>query len=503
MTSQLLIRKHAGLPVVCAICLLAACKTPTESDNGSGNDNGNSSSELKTEFFIDVSQTRQTIDGFGFFGSRTVLWEPGQQHHFTQAWGRKIIEDLGLTIWRNEYYPPETGLSPQDTDWEFQKPVVEGIAAAAREAGVDLKMIYSVWSPPDHMKIAISDDGNHLPGDDGKSRYIDDPHSGGTKWGGTLNPEMFVDFGNWLADGIALYEELGIDIYAISPQNEPLFEQFYNSCYYRVDWYAEMLRNAMPVVRQRYPAVKVFGSENMLEMEGLKDRRWFYHWELMNRQPEALAELDIWAVHGYVDGIAPTEMSNAAAAWRDHYSDYVEPTGKPVWMTETSGFHDQWETVDNRPGALDLGLAIHAALHHGNVSAWIWWQGSDHNVLNEYTLMQAEDHPGLRYFVSRQYYRFIRPGADRVELIYNDEDGVFATAYKHDEMGSFTIVAINTNDESVRVHLDGSGLPEEFDMHVTTHTLQGEDQGTVNAGEIVLPASSVVTLVNGNVYEHK
>ena len=476
-----------------------SCSSPTESENGDDDQPAGPATEL----LIDTDERKQVIDGFGFFGSRTVWWDSNPQNHFTEKWGRMIIEDLGLTIWRNEYYPAETDLSSQDTDWEFQKPVVEGIADAAEEAGVDLKMIFTVWSPPDHMKIAISDDGTQLPGAAGRKRYVDQAHPGGAKWGGTLNPEMYEEFGNWLADGISLYEEIGIDIYAISPQNEPLFEQFFNSCYYRVDWYAEMLEYAMPVVRERYPDVKVFGSENMLGMEGLRDRRWFYHYELMNRNPSALEELDVWAVHGYVDGVVPAETARASEAWRNHYEDYVAPTGKPVWMTETSGYHDHWETEDGRAGALALGLAIHAALYHGNASAWVWWQGSDYNELGEFNLMQTENNPGLRYYVSRQFYRFIRPGAERVELVYDEDEGVFATAYVHDEMDTFTIVAINTNNEPVDLFLEGDDLPETYEMHVTTQSLHGEVQGTKGAGEIVLPASSVVTLVHGNVFEHK
>jgi glucuronoarabinoxylan endo-1,4-beta-xylanase len=473
------------------------------SDSVGSDENGeNGDREKEVTFTIDRNVTHQTIDGFGFFGARDVWWAGNHDNLFSEEWAQMIIEDLGLTIWRNEYYPPETPNSPQDADWDKQRPAVEGIAAAAENAGVDLKMIYTVWSPPEHMKIRLSSDGSHLPGSAGRTRYVDEPHPGGTKDGGTLNPEMYEEFGHWLADGIALYEELGIDIYAISPQNEPLFEQFYNSCYYRVDWYAEMLERSMPVVRERYPDVKIFGSENMLEMEGLDDRRWFYHYHLMNQNPAALDELDIWSVHGYTDGVAPTESARASAAWRNHFEDYAKPSGKPTWMTETSGFEDRWLSETSQPGALDLGLAIHAALHFGNISAWVWWQGSQLNELGRYNLMQGEANPGKRYHVSKQFFRYIRPGAERVDLHYDDNDGVFATAYQHNEMDTFTIVAINTNSEPVILNLDGNQIPGQFDQYVTTAGQNTNKTEGVAAGEITLPASSIVTLVHGNVYEH-
>lgn len=482
--------------LIIVIPLAASCKS-TGTDNHQ-DENGDESNVVTVS--IDKNITYQVIDGFGLFGARSVWWDGNRNNLFSEEWARMIIEDLGVTIWRNEYYPPQTPISPQDADWEKQRPVVEGLARAAGEAGEDLKMIFSVWSPPDEMKIAISESGNHLPGPGGKTREVDVPHPGGTKWGGTLNPEMFEDFGNWLADGVALYEELGIDLYAISPQNEPLFEQFYNSCFYRTDWFAEMLEHSIPVVKNRYPDVKIFASENMLGMEGGTDRQWFYHTELMKHE-NALDQIDIWAIHGYLDGVHPTVSSTAARNWRNHYTEFSKPTGKPVWMTETSGYHDHWLTVNGQAGALDLGLAIHAALHHGNVSAWLWWQGSDAGTLNEYNLMQTETNPGKRYYVSRQYYRYIRPGAERIKAEYNNSDGVFATAYYHEEMETFTIVAINTNTEPVKLQIEGSNLPESYKMIVTNSQLNASDEREVLLSEIEIPAISIVTLVHGDAFK--
>ena len=117
-------------------------------------------------------------------------------------------------------------------------------------------------------------------------------------------------------------------------------------------------------------------------------------------------------------------------------------------------------------------------------------------------LMQGEANPGKRYYVSKQFFRYIRPGAKRVDLQYNDNDGVFATAYQHNEMDTFTIVAINTNSEEVRLILDGDQLPGQFDQYVTTAGQNTNKTEGVASGEITLPASSIVTLVHGNVYEH-
>lgn len=443
-------------------------------------------------FFLDRDVTHQTIDGFGFFGARDVWWTGNRDDLITEEWAQMIIEDLGLTIWRNEYYPPEVSGSPQDADWEKQKPVVEGIAAAAEEAGVDLKMIFTVWSPPADMKIAYTDTESWSE----RERIPGEPHPDGTKEGGALDPDQYEDFGNWLADGIQLYKDLGIDLYAISPQNEPFFEQFFNSAWYHPEWYAEMLESVVPVVKERFPGVKVFGAEGMLSMEA---ETWFHHAELIKPQQEtARDQLDIWAVHGYSDGVNPT---GAAEDWRYNYEEYVVPTGKPIWMTETSGYHDHWVSAGDSAGALDLGLNIHAALKYGNISAWVWWQGSEIGDINQYNLMDGEGNPGKRYYVSKQFYRYIRPGAQRIELTFDDEDGVVGTAYYHPGMDALTIVAINTTEEDVELILEGNNLPANFDLYTTTAVHNSIHEGSVDTSDITLPAGSIVTLVNGNVFE--
>lgn len=442
---------------------------------------------------IDRQQTFQRIDGFGFFGARSVWWESDQSKLFSTAWADDVINDLGLTIWRNEYYPPSTPAQSQDADWQKQLPVVKGLAQAAADAEVPLKFIFTVWSPPAEFKCALDGDNQPLPGT---------PHTGGTKQGGTLDPDKYTAFGNWLADGIQLYKDEGIDVYAISPQNEPLFKQDFNSCYYNPsEWYGDMLKNSMPVVKSRFPGVKIFGSENMLEMEGGADRQWFYGKGLKD-DPAALDQLDIWAVHGYQEGITPTAGSKLKQLWNTFRSELMEPSSKPGWMTETSGYSDEWTPTGDKAGALDLALDIQSALVNGHVSAWVWWQGSEGSI-TDYSLMSPSK-KGKKYYASKHFYRFIRPGAKMVSVSTTLDSGVSASAFQHDGMGSFTVVLINSSDKNLQADLSGESLPTEFDYYVTGSSSTEncvKREGKVSSGAIFLPRFSVVTLVSGNVFE--
>lgn len=446
---------------------------------------------------IDRSQKKQLIEGFGFFGAQAVWWDGNTANLYSDAWARKVIDDLGMSIWRNEYIPPATDQQPQDADWNKQRPVVEGLNRIAKEYNVPLKFIFSIWSPPAHLKCALDANNKPLSGT---------PHPQGTKNGGTLDPAKYTDFADWIKAGIKLYKDIGVDIYAFSPQNEPLFKQFFNSCYYQpinepVGGYTNMLKQVIPLVKAVYPNVKVFGSENMLGMEGGKDRQWFYNANLM-KDPQAIQQIDLLSVHGYQDGVTPTASSQLANLWKTTVNEHMVPTGKPYWMTETSGYFDTWQGRDGKPGAFSLAQDIFSALHHGNVSAWVWWQGSDLRGIDEYALMNGVV-TGKKYAISKHYYRFIRPGARRVAVNFNESEGVFAAAFEHVGMSATTIVIINVNREKVKLNLSGAGLPNSYEMFVTTETSNDNCRltGTVSDAAIVLPAQSVVTLVNGRYKE--
>jgi len=449
------------------------------------------SSAGAAEVTLDRSVTHQTIEGFGFFGAQDVWWGSAEDM-VSEEWVRLVIDDLGLSMWRNELYPPPDELDGQDADWDKQRPVVEMLRDVAAERGVPLKVLLTVWTPPAAMKCAVTDD------------VIDDgtPHPGGTKDGGALCPSQREAFAAWLVEGLELYADVGVDVYGLSFQNEPLFVEPYNSCVYTQAQYAETLAAIGPTIKAAFPDVKLFGSENMLEIEcGRSDAGefdpWWYTGNLLE-SPDALAQLDAWAVHGYSDGINATPTSKMATLWSE-YAGAVRDTGKPVWMTETSGYEDGWEAGE-LPGAIDLAQGIYAALRFGDASAWVWWQGSELGGATEYSLMAGAGTLSKRYHVSKQFYRFVRPGARRVEAA-SDDDEALVVAFDHAAMGALTLVAINVGTEEKPLTLAGAELPVSFEAYRSSATEDCAALGELAADAIVLPPRSVTTLVSGNVYE--
>lgn len=444
-----------------------------------------------TNFDVTINKTsrHQTIDGFGFFGAQNTWWS-GSSSLWSDAWGDQVISDLGITIWRNEHYPPSDNLHQQDANWTKQRPVVQGLKRKADQYGVNLKFIFTVWSPPASMKVRVTNN----------TREIGIPHPFGTKQGGALDPTKYGEFASWMAQGIENYRADGIEPYAVSPQNEPFFVQGFNSCWYKQEWYPEMLVGAMSILKANYPNVKVFGSEGMLEMEAADNNwQWFYHKQILD-SAAARANIDILAVHGYSDGVAPTSGSALGHLWQNHKQHFADPMGKKQWMTETSGYLDSWLGSSDQPGAFSLGLDIMSALNNGNVAGWVWWQGSENpgstSGIGEFALMNGLV-KGKKYYVSKQFYRYIRPGAVRVGAS-SVNNSVFVSAYEHGGAGTHTIVLANTSTSAQSVTVGGANLPATFTIYRTSAAENAANAGDYATGTALsLPARSVTTLQAG------
>jgi len=450
------------------------------------------------EIIINKDKTFQEIEGFGFFGAKDCWWvSDSPDHYFDDKWLEQTLCDLGITMWRNEIYPTNppdsrTCIEPQQGYWDRQKGAVVALSKKAKELGIPLKVILSVWSPPGEWKVDCSDIWDkHDSGDLSRTK----PHPS-TKNGGTLSPLHYVDYGNWLVKALDMYRDVGVTVYALSMQNEAMFPQPYNSCAYTHDWYCELLKNVVPIIKKSYPDVKIFGSENMLAFEAALVHKNFRFHEAIVNDPDALECLDVFAVHGYQDGIKAEAVENHKKYWALNTQRYFSTTGKPQWMTETSGFFENWETTKATPGAMDLAIAMHSALTHGNVSAWVWWQGGE-MVIVDFTqyVLTAKGKPGKRYYVSKHFYRYIRPGAKRVEVVSSSKD-VLCSAFKHDDDKTLTVVLVNASDDECKVSLSTAGLPQKYDSYRTTECANENCSfiGKVDANDISLPSQSITTL---------
>ena len=287
---------------------------------------------------INKSARNQTIDGFGFFGAQNTWWS-GASSLWSDAWGDQVISDLGITIWRNEHYPPSDNLNHAGRELG---------EAASRRAGAQAQGGSIRRKPQVHLhrvEPAGVDEGARHQQHARDRRAPPRRHQAGRR---ARSDASTASSPRGWAPGIENYRAEGIEPYAVSPQNEPFFVQGFNSCWYKQEWYPEMLIGAMSILKANYPNVRVFGSEGMLEMEAADHNwQWFYHKQILD-SPQARANIDILAVHGYSDGVAPTSGSTLGHLWQSHKQHFADPMNKKQWMTETSGYAGRLERLTGR-----------------------------------------------------------------------------------------------------------------------------------------------------------
>lgn len=439
----------------------------------------------------DNNKQYQVMEGFGGFGAQMEYWGDGP---FTStAFVNSLINDLGLTILRDNI-PTNFEITNDNADAAVTDLLAYNINASTpghdgkladhlqylkdmKNAGLQ-KLIVSVWSPAPWMKH------NNQPGNGTANQNSSPPYT--TTPGGTtnqLNKTMYDEFAEYCVAYIKIIkQQTGLDVYALSIQNEPRFSQFYASCVYS----GEALRDVIKTVGQRLEAegltTKLFMPEDVGWFEGIKGLV-----DPVLADAGARKYVDIIAVHGYAnDGVNPGSAD--AKTWEAMYN-WGATYKLPLWMTETSGY------PDTQDGAVELSKAMYIALKYGNASAWVFWSIST-STLDAYSLMSSAGVKSKRYYTSKNFYRYIRPGAKRFGIESTDSDKLLPLAFNHPGDQSTSIIIINDNKTSgMPVRLTGSGIPAELSMLITSKEDDCKSYGKVkNTDIILLPANSIVTL---------
>ena len=188
----------------------------------------------------------------------------------------------------------------------------------------------------------------------------------------------------------------------------------------------------------------------------------------------------------------------------------LEPMGVQWWMSETSGtaptfFGEGRDRNGNpNPGAFNLANQIHNALVYGNASAWVYWCFGGHfKSASESSAKEAlvnGDKPTKKYYASKQFYKFIRPGAIRVDAGPDGKNGLQISAFLHEKNKTLTIVLLNYDTKEVAISIGLKSAPAVvgFQTYRTTESedFKKLDDSAAVGGKVklVLAAQSITTL---------
>jgi glucuronoarabinoxylan endo-1,4-beta-xylanase len=398
---------------------------------------------------VDSAHDRQTMDGFG--GS-LAYW--GYDADDTAL--RYAFEDLGATLVR---IPGDVGTSGEPDQY---RACIRRVAKLAPKA----KILVSFWQPRTAAKPDAAD-------------WLD-PHPAG---GLALRPALY---GEW-ADAIVarikvMRDEWGLNVVAVSPQNEPNFSTpLWPTCRWDPPALADFISAALaPRLAKAGLSVKVATPEvGYLGSDAAEAKKF--------RPATAAGGIVCYHMYdSYKDGEADGGFAvlRARQAALGHHVRETLP-GRPVWMTETSGAHwntKDWHTLGWRPEmdehskAIAAGRYVHTALVDAGANAFFWWglvySAPPSSVKGAWErqkfreegliLVDPEKKDGVhpfqertrKYFVLKQFARFVRPGW--VRMAVTADPARLVAAFRSPDRKAVAVVVVHP-----------AGIPEAFDVRVT------------------------------------
>jgi glucuronoarabinoxylan endo-1,4-beta-xylanase len=447
---------------------------------------GNDDSASVVHVRVEAAHDRQAIDGFG--GS-LAYW--GYDADDTAL--KYAFDDLGATLLR---IPGDVSSTGDPDQYRAALGRVTRVAPAA-------KILVSFWQPRTPAKPDAAD-------------WLEAHPAGGL----ALRPDLH---GAW-ADAVVarvkvMRDDWKANVVAVSPQNEPNFSTpAWPTCRWDPSALADFLGTSLAprLVKVGLPVQLATPEVAYVGGDAAEAKRF---------RPAAAAS-GIVCYHmydSYKDGEADggfTTLRARQAAFGHHVRETLP--GRPLWMTETTGAQwnsKDWHTLGWRPEmdehsmAIAAGRYVHAALVDAGANAFFWWgliysappssvKGArerqkfrDEGLILVDPEKKGAVHPfkerTRKYFVLKQFARYVRPGW--VRLAVTADPSRLVAAFRSPDRKAVAVVVIHSE-----------GVPGSIEVRVSSdaaYRLSGAYQ-TDRTRECApvewtgkMPAESVTTLL--------
>lgn len=394
---------------------------------------------------VNKNTSFQKITGFGgFVNSPQFGYNYMTTAEIQQMWGAG--SEAGYNIMRM-YIP--TG----ESNWAQTVPT----AQLAKSLGV--KLFASPWSMPTEWKTV------NIIG----SQY----DSSGVKKEVYLKPENYGDYARYLNNFAVLLRNNGVELDAISVQNEPDQKADYAGCIWTPAQIAKFLRENSDSI-----TCPVMVPESV----GMSDS---YANALL--APDVISKFKIYGGHQY-GGIGTTFKN-------------LQAQGKELWMTEylinwngTPARNFDW-TIDG----FSFANAVNTALL-SNVNAWVHYATKRYyGLIGDGTFGSTPGVITKRGRILSHYARYVT-GSTRVQHTFNDNTGLLSgSAYLSVTGDSVIVMVINPSANTYSLAVD---LPFLSNSGTTIKTTATEDMTTTditftetNRPKVTVSSSSFTTLV--------
>lgn len=404
---------------------------------------------------VDTKKKYQTIDGFGAAMSESAAYvlsnlnESKRNEVMEALFGESGIgidfvripmgaSDFALNNYTYNDLTSGTDLTLEQFSIQRDLLYVVPRLQQALALNPDLKLMGSPWSAPAWMKSPQKLNG------------------------GSLNPIYHAAYADYFVKFIEAYDALGLPIYAITPQNEPLHE---------TSGYPSMLMT----VAQQINFLKVLGpkfEENQIDTKIIGyDHNWdntFYPQALLNNED----------IKPYLDGVAFHCYAGSYTAQQTIQTNHPD---RDIWFTECSG--GRWATNFGSNISWNLENVFLGSLNYGSRSVLLWnlaldtqdgpqnggctncrgvvtVDGTDSFTLNE------------EYYMIGHFSKFIDKDARRVDA-KSTSPNLLTGAYLNPD-GSLVIVAHNKTNADMLIQVDINGHLFNYSLkRMSTVTFDG------------------------------
>ena len=381
---------------------------------------------------VNTDKAYQTIKGFGGMNHPEWAGDLTDAQRAT-AFGNGENQ-LGLSICR-------VFVNDNSNQWN------RALATAKYAQSNGAIVFASPWNPPSSMTETFSKQGAA----DAKR----------------LKKSSYGAYADHLNNFVKYMRNNGVDLYAISIQNEP--DWGFDWTWWTEDECVDFLANY---------GNKIEGCK-VMSPESFSYKKSYYEKILANSQ--ANANVDIWGTHFY--GTSRQNMDFPK----------LENDSREIFMTEV--YTDSKNDADVWPMALDVSENIHNGLVVGNMNAYVWWY-----IRRSYSPIKENGQISKRGYCMAQYSKFVRPGDIRIDATEQPEKNVYISAYKNSK-DQVTIVAINKSDSGYtqQFSLGGKGISDVDRWRTSANeNLAKTDNLEIENGSSFwaqLPAQSVSTFV--------
>lgn len=382
---------------------------------------------------VTLSSQKQYIRGFG--GINHPVWAGDLTATQRETAFGNGAGQMGMSVLR-------IWVSDKPSEWSRELPT------AKRAIELGAIVFASPWNPPSNMVETFT-----------RGTQTDAKR---------LKYDMYDEYAKHLNDFVKYMKDNGVDLFAISVQNEPDYAH---------DWTWWTPQEMLRFMKENAGSIncRVISPESFSYLKNMSD-------PILN-DPQALANMDILGTHLY----------------GTQYSNFTYPlfkqkgAGKELWMTEVYHPNSEAQSADRWPEALETGFHIHSAMADAEFQAYVWWY-----IRRQYSPMKEDGNISKRGYMMTHYSKFVRPGYYRVDATKNPTTDVYVSAYKKGD--DVVVVALNrsTSSKTITLSIPGTKV-QTWEKYVTSGSkdLQKEANITDADGsfQITLEAQSMTSFV--------